>query len=248
MKISIITTTFNSATYLEDCIKSVLKQDYKDIEYIIIDGKSTDDTIKIANQYKSEINILISEPDNGIYDALNKGVALATGEVIGIMHSDDFFADETILNKVSTLFKQTNTDVLYGNLDYVNRGNPKKIIRKWRSKKYKENLFSWGWMPAHPTFYAKRDLFVKFGNYNLQYKSAADYDLMLRFVHKHKCKTAFLPVTMVKMRVGGVSNKSFYNRLNANREDKKAMKINGIKYPIFAIFLKPLRKITQYFT
>ncbi len=247
MKISIITATYNSAKHLKSCLQSVINQDYTEIEHIIIDGGSTDQTLQIIDQYKDKISKIVSEKDRGIYDALNKGIALATGDVIGVLHSDDFFADEKVLSDVAAAFNNSKAGIVYGNLDYVHRDNPGKIIRKWRSKPYKRAFFSWGWMPAHPTFYARKNLFNQLGNYNLTYKSAADYDLMLRFMYKNLNQSYFLNKTMVKMRVGGLSNKSFNNRWKANREDLQAMRNNGISFPYITVVLKPLRKITQFF-
>ncbi len=247
MKISIITATYNSQQHLESCIKSVIAQKDVDLEYIIVDGQSTDQTLAIINQYKNHIAVVVSEKDNGIYDALNKGLAVATGEVIGILHSDDFFPNDDILKQVVNVFEKPIINIVYGNLDYVDRADPQKIIRKWRSKPFHKNLFNWGWMPAHPTFYARKNLFKRLGNYNLTYKSAADYDLMLRFMYKNLNQSYFLNKTMVKMRVGGLSNQSFRNRWRANREDLQAMKNNGLSFPYITVVLKPLRKLTQFF-
>lgn len=248
MKISLITVCYNAETSILDCLKSVTQQDYYDVEYIVIDGGSTDGTLAIINNFIHKISILISEPDYGIYDALNKGLALSTGDVIGIMHSDDFFAQSNILSEVAKAFNNNNNDILYGNLDYVNRNNTNKISRKWRSKNYNDKLFLKGWMPAHPTFYAKKSCYLKLGNYNLAYKSAADYDLMLRFCYKTTYKKFFLNLIMVKMRVGGKSNVTLNNRWYANREDYQVLKKNLIPYPAKIIFYKPLSKIWQFFS
>lgn len=247
MKISLITVTYNSGEFLEECIQSVISQSYINLEYIIIDGGSTDSTIPIIHKYKPYISVFISEPDLGIYDAMNKGIALATGDVIGILNGDDFFADNLVLNRISEEFQKSRADIVYGNLWYVSRLNSAKIVRKWISKSCTNRSMQYGWMPAHPTFYAKRKLFTEFGKYDLLYKSAADYDLMLRFLFKHQRSSSFVNKVFVKMRTGGVSNQSITNRLKASFNDRKAMKNNGIILPWLSFVLKPLRKIEQFF-
>lgn len=247
MKISLITVCYNAESNITDCLKSVALQDYPNLEYIIVDGGSSDATLEILKKYSNIISILISEPDKGIYDALNKGIAAASGNVIGIMHSDDFFAQANILSEVAQAFITNDADLLYGNLDYVKRKNTNIITRKWRSQQYSDQLFLNGWMPAHPTFYAKKSCFLSFGNYDLRYKSAADYDLMLRFFYKTPFKKFFLNMVMVKMRVGGKSNVTLSNRWYANREDYQSLKKNSIPFPLKVILFKPLRKIWQFF-
>ena len=245
MKISIITVTYNAGAFLKTCMDSVQQQTHPDIQYIVIDGLSSDNTLDIAASY-GIVSQLVSENDNGMYDALNKGIAMATGEVIGILHADDFFACETVLEKVAAAFNNSHADVLYGDLSYVDQQDIRRVIRKWKSRSYRKGLFQWGWMPAHPTFYAKRELFERYGNYRLDMGSAADYELMMRFLHKHNVKSHYLPDEMVKMRTGGMSNSSLSARIKANRADIRAMKLNGIKYPYLAAVLKPLRKIPQF--
>ena len=247
MKISLITVTYNSGEFLEECIQSVISQSYSNLEYIIIDGGSTDSTISVIHKYKPYISVFISEPDLGIYDAMNKGIEHATGEVIGILNGDDFFADSLVLNRISEEFQKSRADIVYGNLWYVSRQNSAKIVRKWISKSCTNVSMQYGWMPAHPTFYAKRKLFQEFGNYDLLYKSAADYDLMLRFLFKHQRSSSFVNKVFVKMRTGGVSNQSITNRLKASLNDCRAMSNNGIIWPWLSIIFKPLRKIEQFF-
>ncbi|MFP5470305.1 MAG: glycosyltransferase family 2 protein [Bacteroidia bacterium] len=247
MKISIITVCYNSAKTIEDTIQSVLSQDYQNIEYIIVDGASKDDTLQIVKKYKDKISHIISELDKGIYDAMNKGIALATGDVIGILNSDDVLADSTILSSIANAFNDKTIDATYGNLVYVQTDNLNKITRTWKSKPYKEGDFLKGWMPPHPTFYAKKSCYGKLGTYNLQLTSAADYELMLRFIHKHKINIAYIPKTLVKMRVGGKSNITLKNRLKANQEDRQAWKINELKPHFYTLFFKPLSKLGQFF-
>ena len=245
MLISIITVTYNAEEFLKTCMDSVQQQTHPNIEYLVIDGQSTDNTLNIAHSY-GIVSQLVSENDKGMYDALNKGIKLAKGEVIGILNADDFLASPTILADVAKTFENTSADVVYGDLVYVDKNNPDKVVRKWRSKPYTHGMFQSGWMPAHPTFYARKELFEKYGDYRLDMASAGDYELMIRFLHKYRVKSTYLPKVMVKMRTGGVSNSSVENRLRANKADLEAMKINGIKYPRIAALLKPLRKIPQF--
>lgn len=246
IKVSIITVTYNAGRFLEDCLRSVAAQNYGNVEYIVVDGLSSDNTRKIIDFYRDEIHHFISEKDKGMYDALNKGIALATGDIIGTLNADDFFASPDIVAKIASKFEEADAEVLYGSLDYVDPAETQKVLRKWRAKPYSHGMFQYGWMPAHPTFYARRELFLKYGNYKPKYGSAADYELMLRFMHKHKAKSTYLPDVMVKMRTGGMSNSSVKNRVEANKADMEAMKANGITFPRIAAALKPLRKLPQF--
>jgi len=242
--ISLITVAYNAEKTIERCIRSVVSQDHPLLQYIIIDGNSSDETVKIISRYKSKVEILVSEPDKGIYDAMNKGIALATGNIIGILNADDYLADDKVMSKVAEVFANSQIDALYGDLDYVHPDGT--VIRRWRSKAYRPGLFNFGWMPPHPTFYCRKTVFDRLGNYDLRYGTAADYELMLRFIHFHNVRVALLKKTMVKMSVGGVSNKNPVNRIRAWRSDYKAMHHNGVLFPAFAILCKPFRKILQY--
>lgn len=246
MKVSVVTVAYNSAETIEDTIKSVVNQDYNDIEYIIIDGVSTDDTLKIVDRYKDKISKIVSEKDNGIYDAINKGIVHASGDIIVALNSDDMYAHPSVISHVVSTFKQSNADAVYGDLNYVDRFDTSKVIRKWKSGAYKEGHFLKGWMPPHPTFFVRKHCYEKYGTFNLSLRSAADYELMLRLIHKHKIKLAYLPELLVNMRAGGQSNVSFKNRVKANREDKKAWEINGLKPGLFTLIKKPLSKLKQY--
>ncbi len=246
MKISILTVCYNSAETIEDTIRSVVSQNYSDIEYIIIDGVSKDSTLEIAGRYSTKISRIISEPDSGMYDAINKGLKLASGTVIGILNSDDFYVNETIISEVEATFNNTQCDCLYGDLQYVDRKDTSKIRRHWTSGKYQEGMFYKGWMPPHPTFFIRKDCYQKFGDFNLQLKSAADYELMLRMIHVHKIKVAYIPHVLVKMRVGGKSNVNLKNRIKANREDKLAWSINGVRPKFYTLLMKPLSKLGQF--
>jgi glycosyltransferase involved in cell wall biosynthesis len=246
LKISIITVTFNSARTIEQTIKSVIGQTYKNIEYIIVDGGSTDSTLSIIDRYRNYLSKFVSEKDNGIYDALNKGIRMATGDVIGILHSDDFYIDDHVIEKVVSSFSKNASDAVYADLYYVGVENTDKIVRKWHSGNYSHGMFVNGWMPPHPTFFVKREIYTKYGSFDLQFKSAADYELMLRLIHKNKIKLGYLNEFIVKMRVGGKSNQSVKNRLFANYEDRKAWEVNGLKPKWYTLYLKPLRKIFQF--
>ncbi len=246
MKISIITVSYNSEKTIEQTILSVLGQDYNNIEFIIIDGNSTDSTQKIIEKYRSQISKVIIEKDNGIYDAMNKGIKIATGDVIGILNSDDEYFSNKAVSAIVNKFKHEEIDALYADLVYVQEENTSKIVRYWKSGKYSEGKFMWGWMPPHPTFYVKKTIYGKFGLYHSEMKSAADYEMMLRLIHKNKIKIGYLEEIVVKMRVGGISNSSIQNRIRAHREDYKAWELNNLKPYFFTLFLKPLSKLTQF--
>jgi glycosyltransferase involved in cell wall biosynthesis len=247
MKISILTVCFNSEETIESTIQSVASQDYSDIEYIIIDGKSSDKTISIIEKYKSHIAKIVSEKDKGIYFAINKGIALATGDIVGILHSDDFYAHEKIISSVVQVFKTHPTDSVYGDLQYVSRNNIEKIIRRWKSNPYSNSLFLKGWMPPHPTFFVKKSCYEKFGHFNTSFSISSDYELMLRFLYKNKASSIYIPKVLVKMRTGGISNATFSNRIKANREDKMAWRVNDLKPGRLTIIAKPLSKLKQFF-
>ncbi len=247
MKVSIITIAYNSAETIEDTIKSVLTQDYPNVEYIIIDGASKDNTLKIIDKYKDKIATIVSEKDKGIYDAMNKGVLCATGDIVGILNSDDFYADHAVISDVVKEFEKSKCDGLYGDLVYVNREQTDKVIRTWNAGPYKPGKFLKGWMPPHPTFFVKKSKYNELGLYNLTLRSAADYELMLRFIHKHQILLSYLPRIMTKMRAGGQSNITLKNRIKANMEDRLAWKINDLRPGPFTLTWKPLSKVIQYF-
>ncbi|HTI60968.1 glycosyltransferase family 2 protein [Mucilaginibacter sp.] len=245
LKISVVTVVYNAQNTIEKCLDSVARQKFNNIEHIVIDGGSTDDTVHIIKKYSNNIQVFVSEPDEGIYDAMNKGIRLATGDIIGTLNADDYLANDEVLIDIAAAFASQETDVLYGDLDFIEPdGN---IVRKWRSGGYKYGKFNWGWMPPHPTFYCKRTLFERLGGYRLDYGSAADYELMLRFLHANKMSVFYLQKVIVKMYVGGVSNKNLINRVKALRFDLKAMRNNDILFPFITVVYKPLRKILQFF-
>ena len=248
MKVSIITVVYNGAEHIRDCIESVLNQTYPDIEYIIVDGKSSDATIEIVQSYGTKVARFLSESDKGLYDAMNKGIGLATGEVIGLLNADDFYRHERVIENMVALFRRTGSDAVYGDMLYVDRHNTQKLKRYWRSGSYHDGAFLWGWMPGHLSFFAKRWLYEQYGLFRLDMKSAADYELLLRFIHKNKAKLAYMDEVTIVMRAGGISNSSFKNRLRANREDQLAWELNGQKPYFFTLWLKPIRKLKQYFS
>jgi glycosyltransferase involved in cell wall biosynthesis len=245
VKISIITATYNSAATVRDTLESVSRQDYSDIEHIIIDGLSKDETLDVVSDFP-HVSRSISEKDGGIYDAMNKGINMTKGDIVGILNSDDFYADEKVLSRVAKVFQTTGCEAVYADLQYVDKKDVTRVKRNWRSGSYKPGSFEWGWMPPHPTFFVRRELYEKFGLFNLSLRSAADYELMLRFIHRHKVKLEYIPAVIVKMRMGGVSNSSVFNRFKASREDRMAWEINSLKPNFFTFFLKPARKLGQY--
>jgi len=244
MKVSIITATFNSAATVADSIRSVQQQSYQNIEHIIIDGVSKDDTLSIVHAMHS--GTIVSEKDKGIYDAMNKGIAITNGEIIGILNSDDYYADDRIIEKVVNLFASTGCDAVYGDLLYVDNTDRSKVKRKWIAGKHNKRSFLFGWMPPHPTFFVKKKIYDQHGVFNLQLGTAADYELMLRFIYKQGIKVSYLNEVIVKMRTGGVSNKTVQNRWRANQHDKQAWLINDLKPYWFTTILKPVRKIVQF--
>lgn len=246
MRVTIITPTYNSARYLEDCILSVASQDFEDIEHIIVDGKSTDGTMDIVRKYGDKVARWSSETDRGMYDAINKGMEMATGDVIGILNSDDVLAGTDVIRSIANAFNQHGTDTLYGDLEYVDPEDLDKIYRVWKGKPYRRKLFKYGWMPAHPTFYIRRNLVAQYGGYQNHYYSAADYEFMSRYLFHYRLSAYYLPKLLVKMRRGGQSNSSILKRLRANRRDYLAMKKNRIPFPFVVSILKPLSKLHQY--
>lgn len=244
MRISIITPTLNSEKYLESCIASIAMQTYKDIEHIVIDGKSIDNTVEILKKHPTIK--WISEPDRGMYHAINKGIALASGDIIGVLNSDDIYADNTILEQIAQKFNETNCDCVYGNIVYVNPHNTSKAYRHWISGEYNIKKFKRGWMPPHPSFYHKKSLVEKMGEYENHFYTSADYELILRYLYKNKANAVYIPTYFVKMRTGGLSNNGILKRLRANRRDYLAMKKNGIAFPFLVSLLKPILKLPQY--
>jgi glycosyltransferase len=221
-------------------------QSYKDIEYIIIDGQSTDGTLNIIKQNQNHISYWVSEEDRGMYDAINKGIKMATGDIIGILNSDDMFASADSVRSIVDCFETTGTDSVYGDLVYVDATNTQKILRYWKGYSYKRSRFRYGWMPAHPTFYMKRELISQYGSYENHYYTAADYEFMARYLFLHKVSSSYIDTMLIKMRSGGLSNVTLKSRFRANRRDFLAMKKNKIPFSFLVSILKPLIKIPQF--
>lgn len=246
MKVTLITVTLNSENFLEDCIRSVIRQDHTDIEHIIIDGKSTDGTLAIIHKNQDHISKWISEKDYSMYDAINKGMAMATGDIIGTLNSDDVLASPDVISSIVASFEREKVNVVYGDLMYVNKDYPHEVIRRWKGGKFNSNNFRYGWMPAHPTFYFRRELLDTCGYYETHFFSAADYEFMTRYLFFHKVGAAYLPKLIVKMRCGGISNGNIVRRLRANRRDYLAMKKNKVPFATVVSLLKPVIKLHQY--
>ena len=247
--ISIITATFNSAKTLKDTIQSVLRQTNKDFEYLIIDGGSTDETIDIVKSYESEFSgrlKWVSEKDQGIYDAMNKGIKMASGDVVGILNSDDYFTSDDILQTVDNAFKSHEIGAIYGDIHFIRDGNPQKCVRDYSSRMFRPFWLRFGFMPAHPSFYCKREVFEKAGLYSLDYKIGADYEMMVRLFKRHKIKSLYVNKDFVTMRTGGASNNNVRSRLTLIEEDVKACRVNGIYTNRFFIMLKFLYKIFEF--
>lgn len=252
--ITVITAVYNGSSNIRDCLNSVKSQSVP-VEHIIIDGASTDNTLEVVRAHNPSACI-ISEPDNGIYDAMNKGIRLASGEIVGILNADDFYASPYVLAKVAKVFEDPNIDACYGDLLYVaeilsnlsiqQQSMSFRTIRYWKSGPFNPDKFYWGWMPPHPTFFVRRRVYDQYGLFNINIGTAADYEIMLRFLLKHKVATVYIPEILVKMRIGGASNANLNSRINANRMDRKAWEVNGLKPYPWTLFLKPVRKICQW--
>jgi len=247
MKITIITVVWNNKKTIRDAIDSVLAQTYRDIEYIIIDGASTDGTIEIIKSYGDRISNFVSEPDNGIYDAMNKGIKLSSGDVIGLLNSDDLYINENVIEKISMMFKSQRVDSIFADLVYVKRNDKEKIVRYFDSSKFKLSMFAYGFMPAHPTFFVKKSIYEKYGLFRTDLKIASDFDLFVRFLFVHKISYYYNKEVIVKMRYGGVST-SFRSLWSNNTEILKACRSNGIETNIIKIFLRYFSKLLELVT
>ena len=246
-KITIITVAYNSANTIRDTINSITNQDYKNIEYIIIDGGSNDGTIDIIKEFPDTVDYYISEKDKGIYDAMNKGIIAATGDIIGILNSDDFYPNNFILSNVAKSFYQEQCDAVYGDLVYVHMQDTSRIVRYWQAGTYTTAKLKNGWMLPHPTFFVKSSIYNRFGLYSTELKQAADYKMILKLLYKHNISASYIPMILVKMRMGGASNVSLRQRLRANKEDGLAWTKNQLKRPLFVRIKKPLQKVRQFF-
>lgn len=248
IKISIITVCFNSATTIGDTLRSVAGQTHPDIEHIIVDGQSTDGTMDVVNSHRDKLARVVSAPDNGIYDAMNKGIALATGDILGFLNSDDILASNGEMEFVAKVFDDAQVDACYADLVYVDENDPARVVRYWKSIEYQHGLFRRGWMPAHPTFYARRSAYERLGGFDLRFPLQADFDLTMRFLEVHHLKSRYIPRVLVKMRMGGASNNSLLNILKGNMEAYQACLKNGLSVTPFFIVRKIASRIPQFFT
>ncbi|NOQ29859.1 MAG: glycosyltransferase [Helicobacteraceae bacterium] len=245
LKISIITVVWNNKETIKDAIDSVLSQTYENIEYIIIDGASSDGTVEIVKSYGDRISKFISEKDSGLYDAMNKGLAQATGDIIGILNSDDFYVDEYVIEKVVTTFEEQKVESLFADLVFVKPDDLEKTVRYYDSSNFKPSKFAYGWMPAHPTFFVKRYVYEKYGNFRTDLQIAADFDILVRFLHTHKISYYYMQEVLVKMRVGGVSTSGFKSKVLLNKEVLQVCLENNIKTNIFKILSKYPQKFLE---
>jgi glycosyltransferase len=246
MKISIITVVFNNKNKISIAIDSVVKQTNADIEYIVVDGGSSDDTPAVVNSYGTKVSKFICEPDKGIYDAINKGILISTGEVVGLLHSDDIFGNEQIVSMITEVFDNTGADGVYGDLLYVNKENLNKVIRHWKSGPFKTSMLKRGWMPPHPTLFLKRKIFDNYGLYDTGFKISSDYDFMLRIMSRPELKFEYLPQIITRMRVGGASNRSLKNIIRKSKEDLQALRKNNAG-GWSVLLMKNFSKIGQFF-
>jgi glycosyltransferase len=244
MLVSVVTISFNASLTIEKTLKSVSNQSYRNIEHIIVDGGSNDNTLEICNSFP-HISKIISEADKGVYDAFNKGLKIAKGDVIGFLNSDDTFYDANSVLEIVKAFQQNQTDIIYGNLDYINLEG--KVIRNWISRPYKSGLVKKAWMPAHPTFYCRKELYDKLGNYNDSFKIAGDFELCLRFLEKHKVSSFYIEKKLVKMLVGGISNSGLKSKFTIYIEELRAFRLNEIEVNPILFFIYKLKKIVQFF-
>jgi glycosyltransferase len=246
LKFSVITAVYNRVATIGDALDSVRAQTWPDVEHVVIDGASTDGTLELLQARRDGISVLVSEPDKGIYDALNKGIARATGDVIGLMHSDDLYADQRVLADVSAALDDPKVDAVYGDLDYVAQDDTSRVIRRWRSGAYSPELLRRGWMPPHPTLYLRRQVIERWGAFDGQYRIAADYDAVLRYFGRGGIRPAYVPRVLVKMRVGGESNRSVGRMMRKSKEDYTALRRNQIG-GLATLARKNFSKLGQFF-
>lgn len=244
--ISVVTVVHNSAASIADALLSVASQSYPRVEHIIIDGASTDGTQKIIHERASQNTVIKSEPDRGMYDAMNKGLALATGDIIGFLNADDVYADSGVLEEIADVIVMQNVDACYGDLVYVDKSDNRKVVRYWKSQSYRDGLFEKGWMPAHPTFYVRKQVYEKYGKFDLGYKRQSDFELALRFLSVHKIKSAYIPRVLVRMRSGGASSR-FRHIVIGNIEAYLACRKHSLNVSPFFIPRKILSRIPQFF-
>lgn len=246
MKISIITVCYNSEATVRDTVESVLSQEAVEVEYIVVDGGSSDQTVGILEGYRGGISQLVSEPDDGIYDAMNKGIAMSSGDIVGLLNADDFYANSHVLADVVAAFADPSVDAVYADLDYVDAEDVADVVRKWRSSPYENGAFRSGWHPAHPTLFVRRSVYRSYGYFDLSLPIAADYEFMLRAMERHRIKSLYLPKVLVKMRAGGASNGSLKNIMQANYQCWQALRKNGLGASPLPVLRKMFSKLRQF--
>lgn len=247
-KITLITVCFQAEDYLENCIQSVLQQDYPNIEYIIIDGGSQDGTPDIIRKYENKLSKWVSEADEGLYDAMNKGINMASGEVIGFLHADDLYEHASVISRVMEAFQDDKIGTVYGDLVYVEADNTDQITRYYPARDFHINKFRKGMMPPHPTFFVRKSLYEEFGGFDMSYRICADFDLMVRILYREKVASAYLPEVLVRMRNGGISTSSLKSTLTINKEMLKACRKYGLNTNLLIIYSKYFTKVSQLFT
>lgn len=246
MKISVITVCYNAADTIAETLESVAAQRYRDVEHIVVDGASTDRTLKIVERYADKVAQVLSEPDRGVYDAMNKGLALASGEVVGFLNADDVYLHPDVLSKVAEVMADPNLDACYADLIYVERKQVDRVVRHWTSREYIPGLFEKGWMPAHPTLFVRKSVYEKYGGFDLRYSLQADFELALRLMCVHGIQTRYVPEVWVRMRMGGMSNNSVRNMIRGNLEAYAACRANGLKVPPWFILTKIFSRVPQF--
>ncbi len=246
MKISIITVAFNAASTLANTLESVAAQSHPDIEHIVVDGASTDGTLGIIKRHRNRVARFISEPDQGIYDAMNKGIGLATGEVVGFLNADDVYADDGVLLRVSEIMAKEDLDALFGDAEFVSPGKPDRPLRRYRSIYFRPERIAWGWMPAHPALFLKRRVYERFGTFRTDYRIAGDFELVARIFHGQKLTYRHVPQVLVRMQTGGISTGGWRNTVLLNREVLRACQENGISTSLPKILSKYLVKVLEF--
>ena len=246
LTVGIVTGTYNSEKYISDCIGSVNEQDYPNISHIIIDGASKDDTLNIIKKMPNRVTRIISEPDKGIYDAMNKGLKNSEGDILGILNSDDFYNSKQAISKVVNAFNTSEADCVFGDLYYVNAENPEKVVRKWVTGRYSKNAFRRGWHPAHPSFFVRREVYEKYGYFDEELSLAADFEIMLRFIERHGLKTHYIAEPLVRMRLGGATSKNVNNIIEGNKQCIKAFKKNNMRVPFLYPLIRLIPKLKQF--
>jgi glycosyltransferase involved in cell wall biosynthesis len=246
MKLSVITVCYNSASTIEETIRSVASQRHRNLEHIIVDGGSTDETPAIIARHRQHIATLVSERDHGMYDAMNKGIARATGDAIGFLNADDVYSDDAVTAQIASVFEHEDLDACYGDLVYVDRMRPERVVRYWKSRPYAEGLLAKGWMPAHPTFFVRANIYRTYGGYNLSYRRQADFEMVVRFFLKARIRTVYIPRVLVRMRSGGASS-GVVHIIRGNIEAYRACRENGLNVSPFFIVRKILSRVPQFF-